>query len=51
MPFYVFESFPIDYVNASGPRAQVQHDELVTRLCFGEMVEVLQAEVFVYEKL
>ena len=32
--------------NANGPRAQVQHDELVTRLSFGEMVEFLQAEVF-----
>ena len=33
--------------NANGPRAQVQHDELVTRLSFGETVEFLQAEVFV----
>ena len=33
--------------NASGPHAQVQRDELVTRLSFGETVEFLQAEVFV----
>ena len=33
--------------NASGPRAQVQRDELVTRLSFGETVEFPQAEVFV----
>ena len=33
--------------NATGPRAQVQRDELVRRLSFGEMVEFLQAEVFV----
>ena len=33
--------------NANGPRAQVQRDELVTRLSFGETVEFLQAEVFV----
>ena len=32
--------------NANGPPAQVQHDELVTRLSFGE-TEFLQAEVFV----
>ena len=32
--------------NVNGPRAQVQHDELVTRLSFGETVEFLQAEVF-----
>ena len=47
MPFYVLESFPVNCVNANGPRAQVQHDELVMRLCFGEMVEFLKAEVFV----
>ena len=35
------------YNNASGPRAQVQRDELVTRLSFGGTVEFLQAEVFV----
>ena len=29
------------------PPAQVQHDELGTRLSFGEMVEFLQAVVFV----
>ena len=46
MPFYVLESFPIN-CNANGPRAQVQRDELVTRLSFGETVEFLQAEVFV----
>ena len=51
MPFYVLESFPINCVNANGRPAQVQHDELVARLCFGEMVEFLQAEVFFYEKL
>ena len=28
------------YNNANGPRAQVQCDELVTRLSFGEKVEV-----------
>ena len=33
--------------NVSGPGAQVQHDELVTRLSFAETVEFLQAEVFV----
>ena len=33
--------------NANGPPAQVQRDELVTRLSFGETVEFLQAEVFV----
>ena len=33
--------------NVNGPRAQVQGNELVTRLSFGEMVEFLQAEVFV----
>ena len=33
--------------NANGPRAQVQRDELVTRLSFGETVEFLEAEVFV----
>ena len=33
--------------NVNGPRAQVQRDELVTRLSFGETVEFLQAEVFV----
>ena len=33
--------------NANGPRAQVQRDELVTRLSFGETVEFLQVEVFV----
>ena len=47
MPFYVLESFPVNCVNANDPRAQVQLDELVTRLCFGEMVEFLQAEIFV----
>ena len=35
------------YNNANGPRAQVQRDELVTRLSFGETMEFLQAEVFV----
>ena len=35
------------YDNANGTRAQVQRDELVTRLSFGETVEFLQAEVFV----
>ena len=33
--------------NINGPRAQVQLDELVKRLSFGETVEFLQAEVFV----
>ena len=33
--------------DANGPRAQVQRDELVTRLSFGETVEFLQAEEFV----
>ena len=33
--------------NVNGHRAQVQCDELVTRLSFGETVELLQAEVFV----
>ena len=33
--------------NINGPRAQVQCDELVKRLSFGETVELLQAEVFV----
>ena len=33
--------------NLNGPRAQVQRDELVTRLSFAETVEFLQAEVFV----
>ena len=33
--------------NINGPRAQVQHDELVKRLSFGETVEFRQAEVFV----
>ena len=33
--------------NSNGPRAQVQRDELVKRLAFGETVEFLQAEVFV----
>ena len=33
--------------NVNGPRAQVQHDELVKRLSFGETVEFLRAEVFV----
>ena len=52
MPFYVLESFPINCVMyCNGPRAQVQSDELVKRLSFGETVEFLQAEVFVYEKL
>ena len=46
MPFYVLESFPINY-NINGPHAQVQRDELVKRLSFGETVEFLQAEVFV----
>ena len=32
--------------DANGPRAQVQRDELVTQLSFGEKVEFLQAEVF-----
>ena len=41
------ESLPINCVNANGPCAQVQREDLVTRLCFGEMVEFLQAEVFV----
>ena len=45
MPFYVLESFPINCVNS--PLAQAQRDELVARLSFGEMVEFLQAEVFV----
>ena len=35
------------YINAIGPRAQVQRDELVTELSFGGTVEFLQAEVFV----
>ena len=35
------------YNSANGPRAQVQHDKLVTRLSFGETVEFLQTEVFV----
>ena len=35
------------YNNANGPRAQVQRDELVTQLSFGEAVEFLQVEVFV----
>ena len=34
--------------NANGPRAQVQRDELVARLSFGETAEFLQAEVFVF---
>ena len=33
--------------NANGPPAQVQHDELVTRLSFRETMEFLQTEVFV----
>ena len=33
--------------NINGSRAQVQRDELVKRLSFGETVEFLQAEVFV----
>ena len=33
-------------LSANGPRAQVQRDELVTRLRFGETVEFLQTEVF-----
>ena len=33
--------------NANGPLTQVQRDELVTRLSFGEKVEFLHAEVFV----
>ena len=33
--------------NANDPRAQVQQEELVTRLSFGETVEFLQAEVFI----
>ena len=33
--------------NVNGARAQVQRDELVTRLSFAETVEFLQAEVFV----
>ena len=33
--------------NASGPHAQVQRDELVTRLSFGETGQFQQAEVFV----
>ena len=33
--------------NVNGLRAQVQRDELVTRLSFGETVEFLQAKVFV----
>ena len=33
--------------NANGPPAQVQRDELATRLNFGETVEFLQAVVFV----
>ena len=33
--------------NINGPRAQVQRDELVKRLSFGETVQFLQAEVFV----
>ena len=33
--------------NANGPPAQVQRDDLVTRLSFGETVEFLQPEVFV----
>ena len=35
------------YNNANGPRAQVQRDELVKRLSFGETMEFLQVEVFV----
>ena len=33
--------------NTNGPPAQVQRDELVARLSFGETVEFLQPEVFV----
>ena len=33
--------------NANGPRAQVQRDELVTRVSFGETVEFLPADVLV----
>ena len=33
--------------DANRPPTQVQRDELVTRLSFGETVEFLQAEVFV----
>ena len=33
--------------NANGRPAQVQHDELVTRLSFRETTEFLQTEVFV----
>ena len=47
MPFYVSESFLVNCVMPNGPPAQVQRDELVTLLSFGETVEFLQAEVFV----
>ena len=33
--------------NVDSPPAQVQRDELVKRLSFGETVEFLQAKVFV----
>ena len=33
--------------NVNGPPAQVQHDELMTRLSFGETVEFLHAEIFI----
>ena len=33
--------------NANGLPSQVQREELVTQLSFGETVEFLQAEVFV----
>ena len=35
------------YNNANGPHAQVQRDELVTRLSFGETVQFLQVETLV----
>ena len=46
MPFYV-GVVSDQLCNTNGPRAQVQRDELVTRLSSGETVEFLQAEVFV----
>ena len=44
---YVLRVVSDQLCNVNGPRAQVQRDELVTRLSFGETVEFLQAEVFV----
>ena len=46
MPIYVLELLPVNCVMLK-VLLHIQHNELATQLSFGEMVEFLQAVVFV----